>query len=44
MDSTTQHHHTDSKAFRKEKEKKITLGHKVDDREDEQTQTLQQTM
>lgn len=43
-DSTTQRHHTDSKALRKEKEKKITLGHKADDREDEQTYTWQQTM
>ena len=44
MDSTTQHHHTDSKVLRKEQEKKIALGHKADDHEDEQTQTLQQTM
>ena len=44
IDSTTQHHHTDSKAFRKEKEKKIALGHKADDHEDEQTHTWQQTM
>ena len=38
------HHHTDSKALRKEQEKRIALGHKADDHEDEQTQTLQQTM
>ena len=44
MDSTTMHHHTDSKTLRKEKEKKIALGHKADDHEDEQTQTWQQTM
>ena len=44
MDSTTMHHHTDSKAFRKEQEKKIALGHKADDHEDEQTYTWQQTM
>ena len=44
MDSTTQHHHTDSKTLRKEKEKKIALGHKADDHEDEQTYTWQQTM
>jgi hypothetical protein len=37
MDATTQHHHTDSKTFRKEKEKKIALGQKEDDHEDEQT-------
>ena len=37
-------HHTDSKALRKEKQKKIALGHKADDHEDEQIQTLQQTM
>ena len=44
MDSTTQRHHTDSKTLRKEREKKIALGHKADDHEDEQTQTWQQTM
>ena len=44
MDSTTQHHHADSKVLRKEKEKKIALGHKADDHEDEQTYTWQQTM
>ncbi len=44
IDATTQHHHTDSKAFRKEQEKKIALGHKADDHEDEQTYTWQQTM
>ena len=43
MDATTQHH-TDSKALRKEKKKKIALGHKADDHEDEQTYTWQQTM
>ena len=37
-------HHTDSKTLRKEREKKIALGHKADDHEDKQTQTLQQTM
>ena len=30
------HHHTDSKTLRKEREKKIALGHKADDHEDEQ--------
>ena len=44
VDATTQHHHTDSKTLRKEKEKKIALGHKADDHEDEQTQIWQQTM
>ena len=44
VDATTQHHHTESKTLRKEKEKKIALGHKADDHEDEQTQTWQQTM
>ena len=44
MDATTQHYHTDSKALRKEREKKIALGHKADDHEDEETQTWQQTM
>ena len=36
------HHHTDSKALRKERKKKIALGHKADDHEDEQN--WQQTM
>ena len=44
VDATTQHHHTDSKALRKEKQKKIALGHKEDDYEEEQTYTWQQTM
>ena len=44
MDATTQRHHTDSKALRKEKEKKIVLGHKSDDHEDEENYTWQQTM
>ena len=44
MDSTTMHHHTDSKTLRKELEKKIALGHKADDHEDEETYTWQQTM
>ena len=39
---TPAHHHTDSKALRKEREKKIALGHKADDNEDEQN--WQQTM
>lgn len=44
MDATIQHHHTDSKTLRKEREKKIALGHKADDHEDEETYTWQQTM
>lgn len=36
------HYHTDSKTLRKEREKKIALGHKADDHEDEQN--WQQTM
>ena len=36
------HYRTDSKALRKEREKKIALGHKADDHEDEQN--WQQTM
>ena len=44
MDATTQHHYTDSKTLRKEKEKKIALGHKADDHEGEETYTWQQTM
>lgn len=39
---TLAHHHTDSKTLRKEREKKIALGHKADDHEDEQN--WQQTM
>ena len=42
MDATTTHHHTDSKALRKERQKKIALGHKEDDHEEEPT--WQQTM
>ena len=41
-DSTTMHHHTDSKTLRKERRKKIAQGHAEDDHEEEQT--WQQTM
>lgn len=41
-DTTITHQHTDSKILRREREKKIALGHKEDDHED--TQTWQQTM
>lgn len=41
-DATTAHKHTDSKTFRREREKKIALGHRKDDHEEEQT--WQQTM
>ena len=41
-DTTTTRHHADSKALRKEWQKKIALGHKEDDHEEEQT--WQQTM
>ena len=44
MDSTTTHYHSDSKALRKEREKKVALGHNEKDHEDEQTYTWQQTM
>ena len=44
MDSTKQHHHTDSKALRKEKEKKIAIGHNEKDREEEQTYTLKKML
>jgi hypothetical protein len=42
-DATTMNLYTDRKVFTKEREKKIALGHKADDHEDEQTrqQTLQ---
>ena len=39
---TPVHYHTDSKMLQKEREKKIALGHKADDHEDEQN--WQQTM
>lgn len=42
MDSTTIHHHSDRKTLRREQEKKIALGHKEDDHEEEQV--WQQTM
>lgn len=41
-DATTMHQHGDRKALRKEKAKKIALGHKEDDYEEEQN--WQQTM
>ena len=41
-DATTTHQHGDRKALRKEREKKIALGHKEDDHEKELT--LEQTM
>ena len=41
-DATTTHRHSDKKALRKEREKKIALGHKEDDYEEEQN--WQQTM
>ena len=41
-DATTTPRHADSKTPRRERQKKIALGHKADDHEDEQTQ--QQTM
>ena len=41
-DATTSALHGDSKALRREREKKIALGHKEDDHEEEQN--WQQTM
>ena len=41
-DATTAHKHADSKTLHREREKKIALGHKEDDHEEEQT--WQQTM
>ena len=41
-DAATAHKHADSKTLRREREKKIALGHKEDDHEEEQT--WQQTM
>ena len=41
-DATTTHYHADSKDLRKERQKKIALGHKEDDHEEEPT--WQQTM
>ena len=37
-------HHTDRKVLQKEREKKIALGHKADDHEDEVSHDWQQTM
>lgn len=36
-DATTTHQHTDKKTLRKERKKKIALGHKPDDHEEEPT-------
>ena len=36
MDSTTMHYHSDRKTLHKEQKKKIALGHKEDDHEEEQ--------
>lgn len=36
-DATTTHRHSDRKALRKEREKKIAMGHKPDDHEENQT-------
>ena len=36
-DATTMHQHTDRKVLRRERQKKIALGHKVDDHEEEPT-------
>ena len=41
-DATTTYQHTDTKTLRQEQQKKIALGHKEDDHEEEQT--WQQTM
>lgn len=41
---TPVHYHTDSKTLQKEREKKIALGHKADDHEDEVSYDWQQTM
>ena len=40
MDSTTMHPRTDRKTLRQERQKKIALGHKEDDHEDEQNWQL----
>lgn len=37
-------HYTDRKVLQKEREKKIALGHKADDHEDEVSYDWQQTM
>ena len=42
MDATTHRYHVDSKTLKKLRQKKIALGYKADDHEDEQT--WQQTM
>ena len=42
IDTTTMHQYTDRKLLQKERQKKIALGHKEDDHEEEPT--WQQTM
>ena len=44
MDSTTMRHRSDRKTLCREQEKKIALGHKADDHEDEVSYDWQQTM
>ena len=39
-DATTTHQHTDKKALRKEREKKIAMGHKPDDHEEAPRQDM----
>ncbi len=39
-DATTTHYHVDSKALKETRRKKIAMGHKPDDHEDEQTWTM----
>ena len=39
-DATTMRQHVDSKALKETRRKKIAMGHKADDHEDEQTWTM----
>ena len=39
-DATTTHYHVDSKALKETRRKKIAMGHKPDDHEDEQNWTM----
>ena len=43
-DATTMHQHADKKTLRRQRQKKIALGHKADDHEDEVSYDWQQTM
>ncbi len=43
-DATTMRQHIDTKAYRERQRKRIAMGHKPDDHEDEETQTQTWTL